>query len=96
MAVVYFVFVLPMNKAREMAASTPKADETPDDVCLLTEIRDLLAQGSAGSSGPHRRRDPERIRPADLRRAGPALALHDPPAPVGSPWGCQPGPRCIR
>ena len=51
MAVVYFVFVLPMNKAREMARITPKADETPDDVILLTEIRDLLAQGSAGSPG---------------------------------------------
>jgi large conductance mechanosensitive channel len=43
MAVVYFVFVLPMNKARAMAKITPKAAETPADVVLLTEIRDLLA-----------------------------------------------------
>lgn len=49
MAVVYFVFVLPMNKARELARITPKVDETPDDVLLLREIRDLLAgQESAG------------------------------------------------
>jgi large conductance mechanosensitive channel len=51
MAVVYFVFVLPMNKAREMARITPKAAETPEDVLLLTEIRDLLAQGTAGGPG---------------------------------------------
>ena len=43
MAVVYFVFVLPMNKARELARITPKAEETPDDVLLLREIRDLLS-----------------------------------------------------
>ena len=36
---------------REMARITPKADETPDDVILLTEIRDLLAQGTAASTG---------------------------------------------
>ncbi len=51
MAVVYFLFVVPMNKARELSRITPKADETPDDVLLLTEIRDLLAQGSPGSPG---------------------------------------------
>ena len=45
MLVVYFVFVVPMNKARQMARVTPKAEETPDDVLLLREIRDLLAQG---------------------------------------------------
>jgi large-conductance mechanosensitive channel len=49
MAVVSFVFVLPMNKSRELARITPKADETPYDVLLLTEIRDLLAQGNGGS-----------------------------------------------
>ncbi len=42
MAVVYFVFVLPMNKARNLAGMTPKEAETPPDVLLLTEIRDLL------------------------------------------------------
>ena len=46
MLVVYFVFVLPMNKARERAAAKaePAPDETPADVLLLTEIRDLLAE----------------------------------------------------
>jgi large conductance mechanosensitive channel len=52
MAVVYFLFVVPMNKARELARVTPKVDETPEDVLLLKEIRDLLAQGSPGGPGP--------------------------------------------
>ena len=47
MLVVYFVFVLPMNKARERTA-TPEEAETPEDVVLLTEIRDLLAEQRAG------------------------------------------------
>jgi large conductance mechanosensitive channel len=51
MAVVYFIFVLPMNKARELARITPEAAATPPDVLLLTEIRDLLADG-AGRPGP--------------------------------------------
>lgn len=51
MAVVYFIFVVPMNHARQLARITPKADETPADVLLLTEIRDLLAAGDAGSNG---------------------------------------------
>jgi large conductance mechanosensitive channel len=57
MAVVYFVFVLPMNKARELARITPKVDETPDDVLLLTEIRDLLAQGAGSAGSADRERD---------------------------------------
>jgi large conductance mechanosensitive channel len=48
MAVVYFAFVVPMNKARELARITPKAEETPDDVLLLREIRDLLAERGTG------------------------------------------------
>ena len=47
MAVVYFIFVLPMNRAREMARITPKVAETPADVLLLTEIRDLLSEGTS-------------------------------------------------
>jgi large-conductance mechanosensitive channel len=43
MAVVYFVFVLPMNKARQLSKTAPKEAETPADIVLLTEIRDLLA-----------------------------------------------------
>ncbi|MDH3959125.1 MAG: large conductance mechanosensitive channel protein MscL [Actinomycetota bacterium] len=58
MLVVYFIFVLPMNKARERTAEAPAEDETPEDVVLLTEIRDLLAEQRAGggsgnsASGP--------------------------------------------
>ncbi len=47
LAVVYFIFVLPMNRAREMARITPKEAETPADVLLLTEIRDLLSEGTS-------------------------------------------------
>ncbi|PWH06949.1 large conductance mechanosensitive channel protein MscL [Brachybacterium endophyticum] len=56
-AVVYFVFVLPMAKARRMAAirrgEDPDAEPTsPEDVLLLTEIRDLLQQQNAsGTAG---------------------------------------------
>ena len=52
MLVVYFVFVLPMNKARAMAKITPKAAETPEDVVLLREIRDLLAGRTPGAGDP--------------------------------------------
>jgi large conductance mechanosensitive channel len=46
-AVVYFVFVLPMTKARRMAAvrrgEDPDAEPAaPEDIVLLSEIRDLL------------------------------------------------------
>ena len=45
-AVVYFVFVVPMTKAREMANRNKDLDEeleaAPEDVVLLSEIRDLL------------------------------------------------------
>jgi large conductance mechanosensitive channel len=51
MAVVYFIFVVPMNKARAMAKITPKAEETPDDVVLLREIRDLLAVRGGSDEG---------------------------------------------
>lgn len=52
MAVVYYVFVVPMNKARSMANVPPKAAATPPDIVLLTEIRDLLAkQGEQPSAG---------------------------------------------
>ncbi len=51
MAVVYFVFVLPINKARHLAGMTPEEAETPADVLLLTEIRDLLADQRAGGTG---------------------------------------------
>jgi large conductance mechanosensitive channel len=47
MAVIYFIFVVPMNKFRErLAKGQATAEEaavaTPEDIALLTEIRDLL------------------------------------------------------
>ncbi|KQX62839.1 large conductance mechanosensitive channel protein MscL [Angustibacter sp. Root456] len=49
-AVVYFVFVVPMNRlaARRKAGVEPEPEAPAEDVLLLTEIRDLLArQGGA-------------------------------------------------
>ena len=46
-AVVYFAFVLPMNKLRKPAAE--EAPAGPNEQELLTEIRDLL-RAQAGSS----------------------------------------------
>ena len=47
-AVVYFLIVMPYTKAKERYF--PTDDEgTPEDVRLLTEIRDLLARGNAGT-----------------------------------------------
>lgn len=42
-AVVYFLIVLPFTKAKERFFPSP-APGTPEDVKLLQEIRDLLAQ----------------------------------------------------
>lgn len=55
-AVVYFVFVLPMAKARRMAmirrGEDPDAPEdTPEDIALLTEIRDALQNKDASTPG---------------------------------------------
>jgi large conductance mechanosensitive channel len=54
MAVVYFAFVLPLNKMREkMFGPVEVKDEAPaEDVVLLAEIRDLLARerGSSAST----------------------------------------------
>jgi len=49
MLVIYFLFVVPMNKIRERYSPTPEAG-VPADVALLTEIRDLLRaqQDTAG------------------------------------------------
>ncbi|GAA3942170.1 large conductance mechanosensitive channel protein MscL [Microbacterium soli] len=48
-AVVYFVFVLPMNKYKEhQAAKNPVAEEAlPTEQELLVEIRDALRAGNA-------------------------------------------------
>lgn len=49
-AVVYFVFVAPMNKVRERQASgaEPESEAPAEDVALLREIRDLLSQRQPG------------------------------------------------
>jgi large conductance mechanosensitive channel len=51
-AVVYFVFVLPLKTLaeRRKRGDVPEPTVVPEDVALLTEIRDLLAQRSSGSS----------------------------------------------
>ena len=54
-AVVYFVFVLPVTKARAFdrkRRGLPEEDEggAPEDVVLLTEIRDLLAVQRGGTT----------------------------------------------
>lgn len=54
-AVVYFIFVLPLKTLNEKRqhgeVEPPEASVVPDDVLLLQEIRDLLAQRTPGS-GP--------------------------------------------
>jgi large conductance mechanosensitive channel len=47
MAVIYFVFVVPMNRMRARMG-TANVDTTPADVKLLTEIRDLLKAQQVG------------------------------------------------
>lgn len=47
-AVVYFVFVLPMNKLRK---PTPESPAVPSEQELLTEIRDLLQAQAATNGG---------------------------------------------
>jgi large conductance mechanosensitive channel len=44
LSVIYFVFVVPMNKYRQRTGQGD-VDATPADVKLLGEIRDLLAEG---------------------------------------------------
>jgi large conductance mechanosensitive channel len=48
-AVVYFIFVVPMNKfnerrARKIEKGEPDPEPKPDDIVLLEQIRDLLAK----------------------------------------------------
>jgi large conductance mechanosensitive channel len=47
-AVVYFFIVMPYTKAKEKYFPSQEPG-TPEDVALLTEIRDLLANRQAGS-----------------------------------------------
>ena len=47
-AVVYFLVVLPYTKAKEKFFPTKEEEGTPEDVALLTEIRNLLAARNTG------------------------------------------------
>jgi large conductance mechanosensitive channel len=49
-AVVYFFVVVPYTKAKEKFFPTTEEEGTPEDVALLTEIRDLLARNAGGTS----------------------------------------------
>lgn len=54
-AVVYFVFVAPIAKTRQLARvrkglPAVEEDPVPEDVALLTEIRDLLSKGGTATS----------------------------------------------
>ena len=48
MAVIYFAFVVPMNKLRERMGQGD-ITATPADIALLTEIRDLLQAQQRGT-----------------------------------------------
>lgn len=54
-AVVYFVFVAPMNKLSELRArgKAPEPKSPSDEVRLLTEIRDALRAGQDVGNGGH-------------------------------------------
>ena len=47
-AVVYFFVVVPYTKAKEKFFPSAEPEGTPEDVVLLTEIRDALRGGAAG------------------------------------------------
>jgi large conductance mechanosensitive channel len=51
-AVVYFVIVKPYTEAKERFFPSPEPG-TPEDIKLLTEIRDLLAAQSGSTAPPH-------------------------------------------
>jgi large conductance mechanosensitive channel len=48
-AVVYFLVVVPYTKAKERFFPTTEVEGTPEDVALLTEIRDALVARNAAS-----------------------------------------------
>ena len=54
-AALYFVVVMPMNKMIERRnrrlGIDPAKEEVPEDVALLTEIRDLLSAQRGGAAG---------------------------------------------
>ncbi len=48
--VVYFFVVVPYTKAKERFFPSAEPDGTPEDIVLLTEIRDALRSGTPGST----------------------------------------------
>jgi large conductance mechanosensitive channel len=50
--VLYFLVVLPYTKARERFFPSPEPDGTPEDIVLLTEIRDALRAQAGGTPAP--------------------------------------------
>jgi large conductance mechanosensitive channel len=50
-AVIFFVVVRPLNAlaARRKSGEEPEPEAQPEDIALLTDIRDLLAQGTTPS-----------------------------------------------
>ena len=50
-AVVYFFVVTPYTKAKERFFPSAEPDGTPEDIVLLTEIRDALLAQRGGSTG---------------------------------------------
>ena len=78
-AVVYFFVVTPYTKAKEKFFPSPSEEPagTPEDIALLTEIRDALVArnaGGAGAGGDHSPTpDPART---PTPRAPPAPATH--------------------
>lgn len=52
-AVLFFIFVKPMNKLKSMTErEAPGAPPPPEDIQLLREIRDLLKEGAAKAGPP--------------------------------------------
>ena len=52
-AVVYFFVVVPYTKAKERFFPTNEEEGTPEDVALLTEIRDVLVAQNTGGPTIH-------------------------------------------
>lgn len=52
-AVVYFIFVMPMNKfnERRLRGRDEPEEEVAEDIALLREIRDLLGRQTPGAGG---------------------------------------------
>ncbi|MCU1447226.1 large conductance mechanosensitive channel protein MscL [Cryobacterium sp.] len=71
-AVVYFAFVLPINRMkqaqeRRLAAQAPGVEEAAPltDIVLLSEIRDLLAASTGATAHPHVTDAAAAARPSD-------------------------------